>query len=121
MAKIAVSRTKSDTIQPPPAAAREVMGFKLEHGVPVPPSGAGRPTRWPFETMAIGESFSFTGDQLASIARNAAAKYGKIHPGYRFIVRQDRDASNMPMFIVEDGKKVKVYRCWRVQDDAQQQ
>lgn len=115
--QIAVSRTKSDTILPPPTT-REVNGFVLEASVPVPTAGVGRPNRYPFEGMQIGESFTVLGEGRANLVRNSAQKFVATHTGYKFVVRQDRDAANMPLFVTEGDTRIKIFRCWRVAVDA---
>jgi hypothetical protein len=62
--------------------------MEVTKNIPLPKkSTGGRPLKYPFNTMCIGESFSFGGDKLAyQSVRSAANKYGKKH-GMKFVTR----------------------------------
>lgn len=59
--------------------------FKIEKNVPVPSgSGIGRPSKYPFNAMEVGESFSFPNEifkrvsSAASMASSASGKKFKV-------------------------------------------
>jgi hypothetical protein len=72
---------------------------KIERNVPIPPPhGRGRPVRFPFAGMAVGDSF-FVADTKSKEISNCVSNFVKHHGGNRkFTVRT-----------VEGGA-----RCWRV-------
>lgn len=75
--------------------------FKIEKGIPIPPSkgGAGRPTLYPFAKMEVGDSFTIESARKQQGRMCAiASDYGKRH-GMRFTVRT-----------IGDG----MLRVWRV-------
>lgn len=55
------------------------MSFEIEKGVPIPPSqqGLGR-QRYPFNRMAVGDSFTVPSDDSNRV-RSAASAYAKQH------------------------------------------
>lgn len=69
--------------------------FKIEKNALVPPP-SGRPRRYPFGDMEVGDSFWFAA-AIYLQAAPAAAYYGKRN-NKKFSVRKDGDG----------------YRCWRV-------
>lgn len=69
--------------------------FKIEQGIPVPLGDAR--SRYPFQSMNVGDSFALTPQQVRS-ARNSMHAYAK-RSGTRFTLRE-----------VGDG----VWRCWRI-------
>jgi hypothetical protein len=65
---------------------------------PIPANiGAGRPPKYPWATMKIGDSFLFP-DHLKSQSCYNIAKYGGLRNGVKFSVRK-----------TDEG-----YRCWRI-------
>lgn len=72
--------------------------FVIEKGLPMPEfSASGRPAKYPFSEMQVGDSFVLPEDQLIRI-RSAAANWGT-RQGKKLSVRQLKDGS---------------YRCWRL-------
>lgn len=77
--------------------------FKIEKEVPIPPKppktkSGGRPRKYPFLLMEIGDSFSIPAEKIAAVsmaAYNCSKKYGR-----KFSTRRG-----------EDGVSA---RCWRV-------
>lgn len=69
---------------------------KVEKGIPLPPIERGRPVKWPFATMEIGESFFMKGCTKSSVATACNQKGRKF--GRKFAMRAG------------DGG----YRVWRV-------
>ena len=59
--------------------------IKIEKGIPVPEGYSGE-SKYPFEHMAVGDSFAPAPPDRARV-RAAAAWYAKRHPRYRFTVR----------------------------------
>lgn len=74
------------------------MNVMLEESVPIP---AGRPGRYAFGNMALGESFWLDRGQEHNL-RSAASSYALRHPGLRFTVAR----------VIEKGE-LRV-RCWRI-------
>ena len=69
------------------------MSFKIEKSVPTPVSeGRGRPMKYPWPDMAVGDSILFPTDR----GYRAAFSYGKRH-GKKFVMRTE-------------GGKVRVWR-----------
>ena len=62
----------------------------IESGIPVPPPrrGNGRPAKYPFAEMAVGQSISVSGAKAVKNARAAALMYQKKHPEYRMVARR---------------------------------
>lgn len=109
MAARATAKNLTDTSTP--TAARIVNGVKLE-SIPLPDAmGRGQRAKYPFAEMAIGESFEFSGDKMLNNIRNAMSKYQSTHPEYRFATRTVGEKE-------ENGQKVKVFRCWRIEVKA---
>lgn len=91
--------------------SRTVNGVKLE-SIPMPDAmGRGQRAKYPFADMQVGESFEFTGDKQLQNIRNAMGKYQSSHPEFRFATRTVGEKE-------ENGQKVKVYRCWRIEAKA---
>ena len=59
--------------------------WKIERGVKMP-TRRQHATKYPFEEMAVGDSFEMPHEQVARI-RSAAAAWGKDHSGAKFAVR----------------------------------
>lgn len=85
---------------------RIINGVKLE-SIPLPVSGAGAKSKYPFGEMEVGESFEIVGEKNLQNVRNALTKYQSSHDGYKFATRAQGERE-------ENGAKVKVYRCWRI-------
>jgi hypothetical protein len=68
--------------------------YKIEKNVQIP--SAHSPTKYPFDKMEPGDSFSFPIEKATSL-RNSAYSYAKNHAGTKFMVKVGRDL-----------------RCWRV-------
>lgn len=81
--------------------------IKIEKDVPAPPYKAGRPRKYPFPSMEVGDSFTVPllgimtpkGDKAAAKLTSAAGFYARTHGG-QFTVRVDRENN--------------VARCWRI-------
>jgi hypothetical protein len=81
----------------------------IDKGLPTPPPVKGRPRKYPFPDMAVGDSFAvpLSGkntlkgeDSTAHKLRCSAMRYARLHGG-KFTVRTDRQAGEA--------------RCWRVE------
>ncbi len=68
-----------------------MMAVQIEKNVPLPGSGAGRPSKYPFADMEVGDSFLVaegpSSGHLGYNARNAAKNFGVRH-GMKFSVKQ---------------------------------
>ena len=64
--------------------------YRLESHLPIPESRPGPKTRYPFGTMAVGESFLVDRD-AAYRARNAVNAYKGKHPGWNYTARLEAD------------------------------
>jgi hypothetical protein len=58
--------------------------IKVESGIPIPSGSGGRPNRYPFPDMEVGESFFTQGIKAGIRARTAAAAYQRRHPPVTF-------------------------------------
>lgn len=84
------------------------MHTPIDKHVPTPPPSNGRPRKYPFPDMVVGDSFAVPlagetrdGEDHAAVKlRCAAIRYARVHGG-KFTVRTDREAG--------------VARCWRVE------
>jgi hypothetical protein len=81
----------------------EDQGVKIEKGVPLPPNynqpGKGRPAKYPFRKMEVGDSFFLAGDKRVCGSVSSSCHHLTMrHPEFRFTVRK-----------VEGG-----YRVWRI-------
>lgn len=82
--------------------------MKIDKDVPVPPPAEGRPRKYPFPDMVVGDSFAVPlagemhdgEDQAARRLRASAIRYARTFGG-KFTVRTDRQAGEA--------------RCWRVE------
>ena len=74
------------------------MNIEIDKHLPPPPPTEGRPRRYPFPDMAVGDSFLITDADMIKNARSAAWMYSKRHGG-RFSCRK-----------VPEG-----WRVWRVE------
>ena len=76
--------------------------FRVErNGHPVT-EGRRRCTVYPFDRMAIGDSFRLHGRSQRNRCHAAMINYSRRHPGYAFIIR--------PLSLDRSEQ----YRCWRV-------
>ena len=85
------------------------MTIEIDKDVPPPIPSNGRPFKYPFPTMHVGDSFSLPlanqkhkkgGDLTVCVLRAAACSYGRKY-NMKFTVRTVRDEG--------------VARCWRVE------
>ena len=84
------------------------MNIEINKDLPPPPLTEGRPRKYPFPDMAVGDSFAVPlsgatsrGEDMAAIRlRGSAIRYARTHVG-KFTVRTDREAGEA--------------RCWRVE------
>jgi len=74
-----------------------VSAVSIRKGVPLPePRKRGKPARWPFGVMDVGDSFAFPAADVKSV-RAALRRHCKVHGG-SYAVRQCAAG----------------YGCWRV-------
>lgn len=76
------------------------MTFKIEHDVPAPRMTNGAPSKYPFRSMGIGDSFSFPAAQRKAVVK-AAAMYRSRNPPWSYQVALDAEGR---------------WRCWRLGD-----
>lgn len=85
------------------------MNIPIDKNHPLPPPADGRPRKYPFPDMAVGDSFAVPliggnnpkGEDMAAVRlRSAAKSYARIEGG-KFTVRTNREAGEA--------------RCWRVE------
>ena len=85
------------------------MNIEINKDLPPPPPTEGRPFKYPFPNMAVGDSFAVPlghennakGESMAAVRlRSSAIRYARTHGG-KFTVRTDREAGEA--------------RCWRVE------
>lgn len=85
------------------------MTIEIDKDVPPPIPSNGRPFKYPFPIMEVGDSFTVPlGDKINTKGENmtvyrlrgSAIRYARTHGG-KFTVRTDREAG--------------VARCWRVE------
>ena len=76
--------------------------YKIEEGIKCvsPKSGKGRPSKYPWREMRIGDSFFIPNKDVTSdsMAFSAPSNFSLRNPEYKFAVRR-----------IEDG-----YRIWRI-------
>lgn len=98
------------------------MSFTIEQDVPMP----GRRNRYPFDTMASGQSFSIEGEEESRKVRNAAYQYAKkvntanaeaIAAGtsaeVKFALRKTDEVDTGAQDAEGKPVTVKLYRLWR--------
>lgn len=69
-------------------SVREINGFKIEKGVPLP-EPRGRKSQFPLATMTTGDSFEYEHVDSASSGIYAAiTAFTKKHPGFSFTARK---------------------------------
>ena len=84
------------------------MKIQIDKDMPMPPPTEGRPFKYPFPNMAVGDSFAVPlsgttsrGEDVAAVRLRASAiRYARARGG-KFTVRTDREAGEA--------------RCWRVE------
>ena len=85
------------------------MSIEIDKHLPPPPPTTGRPFKYPFPKMAVGDSFAVPlegvnntkGEDMAAVRlRSNAIRYARARGG-KFTVRTDREAGEA--------------RCWRVE------
>jgi hypothetical protein len=83
--------------------------IKIDKDIPTPRPAEGRPRKYPFPDMVVGDSFAvplagkdtLKSEDLAAVRLRASAiRYTRVHGG-KFTVRTDREAG--------------VARCWRTE------
>ncbi len=100
------------------------MSFKIENDVAMP----GRRNRYPFDTMASGQSFEIVGEEESRKVRNAAYQYAKkvntaseklVAEGkeglaeVKFSLRKTAEEDTGTVDAEQKPIKVKTYRLWR--------
>jgi len=82
--------------------------IKIDKDVPVPPPTEGRPRKYPFPDMVVGDSFAVplagemhNGEDRAALKLRSATTQHTRRYGGKFTVRTDREAGEV--------------RCWRVE------
>jgi hypothetical protein len=81
--------------------------INIEKNVPAPSQQTGRPRKYPFPSMEVGDSFAIPlqgimtprGDKATAQVTSAAVFYARMH-GMKFSIRTDNENN--------------VVRCWRV-------
>jgi len=68
----------------------------IEKGIPIPKIKRGRPPKYPFAEMEVGDSFFVHKDDVKNV-RNCAARFEKINGSY-FVIASYKDS----------------HMCWRV-------
>ena len=85
-------------------------GITIDHAIPMPPRayggsrGGGRPTKYPWASMKIGDSFAVPfrdGDTAAKAMRRVCVQAAKRRHGFSFAQRA----------LIENGQRV--VRTWR--------
>ncbi len=85
------------------------MTIEIDKHLPPPPPTTGRPFKYPFPDMAVGDSFAVPLEDVnnpkgenvtACRLRGSAIRYARAHGG-KFTVRTDRETGEA--------------RCWRVE------
>ncbi len=65
------------------------MTFEIEDGIAIPkPNKPGRPSKYPFSAMELGQSFYIEGITQAG-ARSAAYCWSRNHNGTKFVTRAE--------------------------------
>lgn len=65
------------------------MEIKIEKNVPIPkPNGSGRPAKYPWKSMEVGDSFFVNGGTKTTTLSNSAA-YQRALTGRKFAVRTE--------------------------------
>jgi hypothetical protein len=72
--------------------------IKIEKNVPVPPK-EGRPNKYPFESMDVGDSFELKGVPKTTALNSANSWASRHNKKAKFIIRYD--------------KETKILRLWR--------
>lgn len=93
------------------------MSFVIDTDVPMP----SRRNRYPFDTMASGQSFEITGEEESRKVRNAAYQYAKKAnaeraegaPEVKFALRKVNEVDTGAVDAEGQPITVKVYRLWR--------
>lgn len=62
--------------------------IQIEADVPIPTVRVGRPQKYPFAAMRVGDSFALTGSMTAINVREAIRYFSK-KTGRKFVVRKD--------------------------------
>lgn len=62
--------------------------IKIEKGVPMPPSSSGN-LKYPFRSMAVGDSFFVAGKSVGTMAANASPAARRIGGGTKFTCRAE--------------------------------
>lgn len=66
----------------------ETIMYKIMSDIEIPRSRVGRPFKYPFRNMQIGESIFVAVDDIV-LARAAAGQYKRAHPGWDYVSRSD--------------------------------
>ena len=74
---------------------REILGYEINKNIPIPVSGIGRPRKYPFKEMNIGDSFIIYEKYSRlnmSLMGNAARNWSKKgNYGYKFTLKKTED------------------------------
>lgn len=68
----------------------------IEKGIPIPKIKRGRPPKYPFSEMEVGDSFAVSKEDVKNV-RNCASRFTRINGGWFFVVSQKGS-----------------WRCWRM-------
>jgi hypothetical protein len=65
------------------------MKYRIEKNVPIPEgTGRGRPAKYPFAKMQVGDSFLVMGSpNEQSTAQKSAHSFAQINPKFKFVTR----------------------------------
>lgn len=85
-------------------AKKETFMFKIKRGIDIPPPNAGRPIKYPWSDMAIGDSFAVPRDIRATVV-TAARGYSQRHPDYKFIARNIGDETRIWRVPVSEDRR----------------
>jgi hypothetical protein len=89
------------------AAAAAVVEFKLDDNVPIPETSRGeRPSKYPWDTMNVGQSFFVPGAKQSTFNTLTAGRTKKYNGERKFISKA----------VTEDG--VEGVRVWRIEPEA---
>lgn len=89
------------------AQSREIGGWIVDKGVPSPKARAPKKTKYPFQSMEVGESF-IVPPMKSDNCRSAANQFcRRQQPSWKFSVAIAVGERAKPPYVT-------VYRCWRI-------
>lgn len=76
----------------------------IEKNIPMPKNSAGKPKKYPFAEMAIGDSFLNPNvDGKKNLIQQATCGFSRKHPGFKFATR--REATGIRVWRIEAKKE----------------